>query len=120
MMRAAEHYEQGVPSGFSQFYVDLLGLDKTGSGRGRRYSTRQLRRFVSWLRITRITGAKFTGRTNSEQYRQAMRLMAAASEGWVVMSEGRARWSLVPPVSAFAHGAVVMPVPDWLPEHQPR
>lgn len=126
LKRAVRGYGLRVPCGIisgtvNHFWLDFFDFDPIGSGYQRRYSTHHLRRLVSWLTIRSFTtGPRRGGRHQVELHRHAMRLMAAASEGWIVMSNGRAHWSLVEPVAAIRHGAVALPVPDWLPEHQPR
>lgn len=125
-------YDVELPGGIRRgsvnaFYRELLGLDDGGSGNPRRYTTNNVRQLVSWVIITQTTGGisglgnQYKADASAGLRRHAMRLMAAASEGWIVMSKGGVRWSPEPPVlSTFTNGAVVLPVPDWLPEHQPR
>jgi hypothetical protein len=109
----------------NQFYDDLLLLDSVGSGVPRQYSAWHVRRLVAWLEIGRLAGRDAASNNHwtdpkVQQRHQAMRLLASATEGFVVMSGGRAWWSLVPPVHAIKEMALVFPAIQWRPEHQPR
>lgn len=88
-----------------------------GSGHVRVYTTRQVRRMVSWLLVNQVTGNDGHGGSRGvgiDQRRQAMRLLSAAREGWVVLADGRAIWSLVPPVATLrTRCAIAIPVPEW-------
>lgn len=77
----------------------------------RGYTARQVRRVVSWLLLGLTAGSS---KGSTEVRLQAMRLLAAAPEGYVVMADGRAWWSLVGPVHALrTKCAVAVPVPQW-------
>ena len=125
---AVEAYGVQMPFGrvnHSGFYDDLLNLEPIGSGVARLYSAWHVRRLVAWLKIGEVTGVRGHGnqyrRTGeAERRRQAMRLLASATEGYVVMSQGRAWWSLAPPVHAIKEMALVFPAIQWRPEHSPR
>ena len=103
------------------FYEILLALENPGQGRSRHYSSWHVRRLVAWLTIGALVGgADAASSATNGQRRQATRLLAAATEGFVVMSGGRAWWSLVPPVHAIKEMALVFPAIQWRPEHRPR
>lgn len=88
---------------------DLLGFTPGRAGYpGRRvYTERHLRLVIAWVRVTELTGhAGGQPRT----IRKAARMLAAAPDGYVYISEGRVGWSLVPPIQALRHGAVCWPV----------
>lgn len=102
-------YGKYRPYGLGSF----LELDRTGSGYRRSYGARDIRQMVAWRLLEGVTGINQRIEAAGQRHR-AVRLMAAAREGWVVMADGRAWWSLVEPVGTLrTQSAVALPVPQW-------
>jgi hypothetical protein len=104
-------------AGVNPVYEEICGLYGPGSGRKINYTPRMVRRMVAWQKIGRLTGTHYQ---INAQRKAATRLLAFATEGYVVMSEGQAWWSLAPPIRAVKETALVFPAIQWQPEHRPR
>jgi hypothetical protein len=93
------------------WHLDVMGRDDhPGSGFPREFTESQARRLVAWLRVEQVTGHK-RGAQRQDIRRRAARLLAAAREGWIVLSNGQVFWSLVPPVSTLrSRCAIAIPV----------
>lgn len=89
---------------------DWTGLDTETPGEPghRTYSNRHVRNLVAYQTVV-----AFAGKVRTAQHKRAIRLLAAAPAGYVVMAQGRAWWSYSPPLSAAKAGAVILPVPAW-------
>jgi hypothetical protein len=114
--KVVESYGVSVPAHIRTGQVDdwfysLLALSKVGSGHQRIYTNDQVRVLVAWQLLGRLLGKSSA---SSRLRREAAHLIADAKNGFVVLANRSASWSLDPPVNAVRSGvAVVMPVPRW-------
>ena len=108
-----------IPSTLYQegWWGQLLNVDALGSGKLRNYGPTDIRLAVSWQIIMNLTG---TSTHHAQLYRQAAHVMAAHTDGWVVLSEGQVKQMAIPTPSAFDKGAVFVPVPRWETNHAPN